>query len=77
MSSMSAPSLTPATNPNLVSGNSPPFSQEEQKIKSLSPAANEPLTIGLFFDVSGSRHTDTHVTDETRLTSELVHSIWH
>src|SRR5216684_2382691 len=49
----------------------------EQKIKSLSPAANEPLTIGLFFDVSGSRHTDTHVTDETRLTSELVHSIWH
>jgi VWFA-related protein len=49
----------------------------EQTIKSLSPAANEPLTIGLFFDVSGSRRADTHVADETRLTSELVHSIWH
>jgi VWFA-related protein len=48
----------------------------EQRIKSLSPAADEPLTIGLFFDVSGSRRNDTHVADETRLTSELVHSIW-
>jgi VWFA-related protein len=49
----------------------------EQKIKSFSPAANQPLTIGLFFDVSGSRRADTHVTDETRLTSELVHTVWH
>jgi VWFA-related protein len=49
----------------------------EQEIKSFSPAANEPLTIGLFFDVSGSRRDDIHVNDETRLTSELVHSVWH
>lgn len=50
--------------------------KSELKIKSLSPAAREPFTIGLFFDVSGSRRDDTHVTDETRLTSEWVHSIW-
>jgi VWFA-related protein len=49
----------------------------EQKIKSLSPAANQPLTIGLFFDVSGSRRADKYIDDETRLASELVHSIWH
>ena len=48
----------------------------EQKIKSLSPAATEPLTIGLFFDVSGSRRSDTHVEDETRLTSEFLRAIW-
>jgi hypothetical protein len=46
----------------------------EQKIISLS--ANEPLTIGLFFDISGSRRADQYVREETRLTSEFVHSIW-
>lgn len=49
----------------------------EQKIKSLSPAANEPLTIGLFFDVSGSRRADKYVGDETRLAGEFLHSMWH
>jgi VWFA-related protein len=49
----------------------------EQKIKGLAPAAREPLTIGLFFDVSGSRRADMYANDETRLTSELVHSVWH
>ncbi len=39
----------------------------EVKIKSLSPAAREPLTIGLFFDVSGSRRADKYIEDETRL----------
>jgi Ca-activated chloride channel family protein len=48
----------------------------EQKIRSLSPAAREPLTIGLFFDVSGSRRADKYVDEETRLAGELVHSIW-
>jgi VWFA-related protein len=49
----------------------------EQKIQSLSPAAREPLTIGLFFDISGSRRADMFVRDETRLASEFLHSIWH
>jgi len=49
----------------------------EQKIEGLTPAAGEPLTIGLFFDVSGSRHLDTHVEDETRLASELLRTVWH
>jgi VWFA-related protein len=49
----------------------------EQKIKAVSPSANEPLMIGLFFDVSGSRRADRYVDDETRLSSELVHSVWH
>jgi VWFA-related protein len=48
----------------------------EQKIERLTPAAGEPLTIGLFFDVSGSRHLDTHVEDETQLASELLRTIW-
>jgi len=47
------------------------------EIKSLSPAAREPLTIGLFFDVSGSRRADKYIDDETRLANELLHSIWH
>jgi VWFA-related protein len=48
----------------------------EQKVETLSPAASAPLTIGLFFDVSGSRRADVYVNDETRLTSALIHSIW-
>ncbi len=49
----------------------------EQRIESLAPAASEPLTIGLFFDVSRSRIADTHVEDETRLASEFLRAIWH
>ena len=49
----------------------------EQEIRALSPAGREPLTIGLFFDVSGSRRADKYVGDETRLTGEFLHSIWH
>jgi Ca-activated chloride channel family protein len=48
----------------------------ERKIVSASPAVNEPLTIGFFFDISGSRREDTHVTEETKLASSFVHSIW-
>jgi VWFA-related protein len=48
----------------------------EQKIKALSPAAHEPLTIGLFFDVSRSRSADRYVSEETRVASEFVHSLW-
>jgi len=48
----------------------------EQKTISLSPAAREPLTIGLFFDISGSRRADKSIDEETRLASEFLHSIW-
>jgi VWFA-related protein len=50
--------------------------EAEQKIKALSPAVQEPLFIGLLFDVSGSRQHDTYAAEETRLTSEFLHSIW-
>ena len=49
----------------------------EQKIGSLSPAADEPLTIGFFFDVSGSRRADSHIVEETQLASALLRRIWH
>jgi len=49
----------------------------EQKIESLTWTAGEPLTIGLFFDVSGSRRLDTHVAEETRLAGEFLRAIWH
>ena len=51
--------------------------KEELRITSVSLASGEPLTIGLFFDVSGSRHADQHVKEEVKLASEFVHSIWH
>ncbi|OLC99244.1 MAG: hypothetical protein AUH86_02880 [Acidobacteria bacterium 13_1_40CM_4_58_4] len=49
----------------------------EQKIISVLPAVNEPLTIGLFFDISGSRRADRSINEEVRLTREFVHTIWH
>lgn len=49
----------------------------EQKITSVLLVADEPLTVGLFFDVSGSRHDDRHVNEEVKLTTEFVHSVWH
>jgi VWFA-related protein len=49
----------------------------EQNIKSVSSAANEPLTVGIFFDISGSRRADKHVREEAKFMSELLHSIWH
>ena len=48
----------------------------EQKITSVSATTNDPLTVGFFFDVSGSRRADQYVTEETKLTSKLLHSIW-
>src|SRR5260370_8469163 len=46
----------------------------EQKIISLSPAAREPLTIGLFFDITGRRHPAKSIYEEITLPSELSHS---
>jgi VWFA-related protein len=48
----------------------------EQPIKQLSSAVREPLVIGLLFDISGSRRSDTHVANETKLASEFLHAIW-
>ena len=36
----------------------------------------EPLTLGIFFDASGSRHADRFIPDEVRLAGDLVHSVW-
>lgn len=49
----------------------------EQKIQSLSPGASEPLTVGLFFDISASRRADSHIAEETHLVSTLLRTIWH
>lgn len=49
----------------------------EQKIESLSPGASEPLTVGLFFDISASRRADSHIEEETHLLSMLLRTIWH
>jgi VWFA-related protein len=49
----------------------------EQKIQSLSPGASEPLTVGLFFDISASRRADSHIAEETHLVSTLLRAIWH
>ena len=51
--------------------------KDERKIQALSAAIREPLTIGMFFDVSGSRRADLHFQEETRLASEFLRSVWH
>lgn len=48
----------------------------EQKITSFSPASDEPLTIGLFFDTSNSRRLDRFVNEEAKVAGEFVHSVW-
>lgn len=49
----------------------------EQQITSVYSAVKEPLTIGLFFDVSGTRQWDKSVSEEVQMASDFVHSIWH
>ncbi len=49
----------------------------EQKVTTVSSAASEPLTIGFFFDISGSRHADRSIPDEAKLAGEFVRAIWH
>jgi VWFA-related protein len=48
----------------------------ELKIKSVSSAANEPLIIGILFDMSGSRRYDKFFPDEIRIAGEFAHSVW-
>jgi VWFA-related protein len=50
--------------------------RQELKIKSLSPAMEEPLTLGILFDASGSRREDRFISEEARLASDLAHSVW-
>jgi VWFA-related protein len=51
--------------------------KNELKIQGLFPAFREPLTIGMFFDMSGSRRGDLHFQEEVRLANEFLHSIWN
>lgn len=50
--------------------------KQELKIVSLSPAINEPLLLGFFFDISGSRRSDRSIAEESRLANDLLHSLW-
>jgi VWFA-related protein len=47
-----------------------------RKIVSLSSAAPEPRTIGIFFDVSGSRRSDTLIPRELEEIAKFLESIW-
>jgi VWFA-related protein len=51
-------------------------SKTELKIQSVSSAANEPLIIGILFDVSGSRKYDKFLPNEIRIAREFAHSVW-
>ena len=50
---------------------------ESRKIISLEGGPESPLTIGFLFDVSGSRHADSHAAVERNLARELLGKIWH
>ena len=49
---------------------------QPRKIVSLSLAAAEPLRIGIFFDISGSRKSDKLIPQEVEATSKFLESIW-
>ena len=49
----------------------------ERKVLSVSPAADAPKTVGIFFDDSGSRRSDTLLEREVQLTSDFLQSVWH
>jgi VWFA-related protein len=50
--------------------------KQPQKILSLSQASSEPRTIGIFFDNSGSRRSDTLVPQEVQSISKFLESNW-
>jgi VWFA-related protein len=49
---------------------------EARKIVSLVPANGEPRTFGLFFDVSGSRQSDTLLAAEVQSAGQFLNTIW-
>jgi VWFA-related protein len=50
---------------------------EPGKILSLTPTNDGPRTIGIFFDVSGSRRFDEVIVKEVQATAKFLQSIWH
>jgi len=50
---------------------------EPRKIVSLLPANDEPRTIGVFFDTSGSRRFDKVIIKEVQATAKFLGAIWH
>jgi VWFA-related protein len=49
---------------------------QPRKILSLSPTSEEPRTIGIFFDNSGSRRADALVPQEVQVISRFLESNW-
>ncbi|MGB8472782.1 MAG: VWA domain-containing protein [Candidatus Acidiferrum sp.] len=49
---------------------------QPRKIVSLSRANRAPLTIGLFFDFSGSRRSDRLIPNEVQSSASFLESIW-
>jgi VWFA-related protein len=49
----------------------------ERKILSLSFAREAPKTIGLFFDISGSRKADRQIGKEIQAAENFLQSTWH
>jgi VWFA-related protein len=50
--------------------------KQPRKISSLSLAAHEPRTIGLFFDLSRSRRSDDLIVSEVQETARFLESVW-
>jgi len=50
--------------------------KQSRKIVSLSPASTDPRTIGVFFDISGSRRADRLIPVEVQATAKFLASIW-
>ena len=49
----------------------------DRKILSLSSAREAPKTIGLFFDISGSRRADRQIGKEIQAAENFLQSTWH
>ena len=52
------------------------INKEDRNILSLSAAPERPKTIGLFFDISGSRRNDKHIEQEIQAATSFLQSIW-
>lgn len=50
--------------------------KEDRKVLSLSAIPETPKTIGLFFDISGSRRSDSHINKEIQAAASFLQSVW-
>jgi hypothetical protein len=50
--------------------------KEDRNILSLSAAPEGPRTIGLFFEISGSRRNDKHIEKEIEAAANFLQSTW-